>query len=286
MSDYPRYNVARITRLRNRIVDEVFYEHYNSVIVGDDIARMTQALRRVLPGDISYSVLYETVRSLSGQELTPPVCHEFAWRVAGNVARLKAGAPALPWVVQQADEWVLVQVLRALRGRNHYDRSGMWVDARVLAGTPCPKRLSKFWTHTQCAIVARSLGFTRPWGAYPYTSGEQLVGLRFFAYIEAARSAESLWFKEVGCSSSCLKWNRELLKLRLRHYPCPRAYDHPCHECVFGYEACDAATHPRNYHVAYCESCYQTRHFDPDLSTAHCLECDLRQRNQKRAARR
>jgi len=282
MADYPRFDANRILRLRDRLVDEVFYERYGTELCGEQLIAVADHAQQLLGPQVRSSVVYESLRPLAGVVLTEKTCDDRSWRLAGNQHRLRDGLVAPPWSTQNEDEWVLLQVLRGALSRNRRGDVGLRFDFRVLAGSPCPMVLTKFWSNAQCMFVAREVGFSRFQGKYTYSQGDQLVSLRLLGRLEAERSRERPFFHEVAASAGCLRWNRELLKLRFRYIPCPNNWTHECHECVVGYESCDGATHPRNYEWRHCTHCNKENYFDPDLSTVSCVDCDRRYRLRPR----
>lgn len=290
--DLPRHNIPKIIETRTRLVETVFPPYYGVPLTGDCLDSMVQDLRAALPGKIPYAALFETVRGLAGKELDAGQLAVFAWRVAGNIRKLQAGHPVYPWTHQAKDEWVPFQVIRGVVTRGRYNKIGVYFDFRALAGTLCPTQVSRFWSTSACGFAAREMGFSRSDGKYPYTVGEQLVGLRFYGLVEAERSRGEPWFQEVRCPGGFVKWNRDILNVRLRHKPCPFEWTHACHQCVIGYEivrdeagniqpACDAATHPKNYVSVFCNDCGETAYRDPEHDEDLCVRCARKKRLQR-----
>jgi hypothetical protein len=229
VSDVPKFNVTQVFKTRDKVFNQVFQPRQYDMLVGPrHIQQVVEDLQKALPGGIEFNTLFETVRPLVGKELTPKLCGEFAWRVAGNIQRLKDGLPVYSWSTQESEEWTILQVLRAVRNRNpRTDEVGITYDYRVLLGSPCPLVISRWWSQPQCSIAARALGFSAAWNKYPYTTGEQLVGLRLAVYLDPQYSRDKPGFKEIAPTNHCLQWNRDILRLRLRHEDCPNGWLHP-----------------------------------------------------------
>lgn len=280
-SEIPSFSVPRILALRDRLMDAVFYSRFDVTPEGGEIDAIVAELRRQLPADISQDALFETVRQLAGNPLTEGACQRFSWMVAGNLPRLKAGLSVASWSVQQVDEWVPLQIIRATPTRNHKNEFGVDFEYRVLAGSPCPMKIRRFWSRKFCIAFARRIGFTPPYGNMPFTDGAQYVSLRLLGKIEVAKSRNAPVFFEVRCPSGCLEWNKELLKKRFHIIPCPNGWTHSCANCMIGYETCPAATHARTYIDGPCDRCGKTMPHDPEALSAVCVMC-TREENLRR----
>ncbi len=239
----------------------------------------------MLPSGVPYDTLFESVRYMAGRVLTDKEAVRLAWRLAGNLPALVAGQSVPPWAMQRSDEWVPLQVMRIHRTRNAKGKTGIMLTARVLAGTPAPLAVSTFWGLPVAKYVASKIGFSKPWRQYAYSNPEDIVGLRFYGLIEAARSREKPEFHEVECPASVQKWNRDhVLKLRLRvGLKCPAEFDHKCSQCPYGYDRCDAGTHPKTYTIGNCANCGKIDTlFDPDeIASTYCLTCANAARMQR-----
>ncbi len=273
----PSFNIPGILGLRNRLLDEVCAAHFNCSLEGAELEAFVSRLRRILPGGISRDVLFESARQLAGIELTPNRALRFCWQLAGNLPRLRAGRAVVEWHNQEQDEWVPLQVIAADIRRNRKDEIGYELRFRVLAGTPCPLVLIRFWSKRFCYLLGRRVGFTAPRQNMPFTDGRQFVNLRLLGRIEAAKSSPQPTFFEVNCPPSCFDYNRALLRKRMHLEPCPNGWRHPCHRCAVGYLECPAATHEQTYEERFCEGCSKPAAFDPGATTPHCVSCTERE---------
>ena len=272
MSDAPGFNLSRIICLRDKLFNTVFLSHVHEIVEGSTLTDLIAQLRRGLPGRISENTLLETVRQLAGQELTPVLARTTAWRLAGNVPRLQAGLPVIPWHGQFQDEWVPVQIVRAVPCRTRKNEIGTAMTCRVQAGTPCPKsftwvRTGRFWRR-----VSREMGFTNSRGRFFYKDAAQLVNLQVLFKL-AAGPGETPRFTEIRCPQSAKSFNRKILLQRFHITPCPRGWIHPCHHCAIGYSECVSATHAKTYLEAFCQACGQNAPFDPEDSSDRCVTC-------------
>jgi hypothetical protein len=228
-----------------------------------------------MPDSVSQLAVFDSVRALAGTKLTRKTASELAWRLAGNLDKLTAGQSVLPWTRQIDDEIVpiIVENVRPFKRKN---TPGFIFNCRVLAGSPCPMTFTQFLSKASCGAISQSIGFSKSWGPYPYTSALHFVNLLFFAHIEAARSRETPFFLKVSASSSMIKENRGRIEVRTRARPCPDQYEHACIHCWLGYDQCAYATHPRTYESRHCSNCNADGFFDPADNGLLCVRCRYR----------
>jgi hypothetical protein len=231
---------------------------------------------------------------LAGRELSRPLLAEFAWKVAGNLDRLRRGEPLGPPGPPPAPEWAPFQVVAALPGRNRRGDLGAEFAVRALAGRYCPGRSTVFWRRPAYTFLSRSLGFSRGGGPRPFTHPMQLVGLRFFGLLEPERSGDAPGFRQVQAGAAMLEHNRAVLARRFRPpdgADCPFGFDGaaytPCHRCGLGYrgqdgeDACLAACRAQPLEARPCPACGQAEAaFDLDASDRLCLKCLIHERTQ------
>ena len=283
-NDLPVFNLTKVFRCRDLLLTRCIPARIGQRLEGEALHSLVAALRANLPNGISRDAVYESVRYLAGQILEPQASMELCWRLAGNVDRLKAGLSVCPWTMQVASEWVPLQILRCQPGRNRRNKLGYNFSFRVLAGTPCPLKITAFWSRELCGMLATRLGFSR-WrdGRYPYRGATELVGLRLLGEVTPAKSAQSPGFYEVAVPGSLKKWNVEnVLQVRCRVKPCPRGYLGACSACVVGYKECPAATHKENYVSRFCVMCgTENAWFDPESTMERCINCHHKELTRK-----
>lgn len=280
------FPIGAILAHRDRLVRRAFRPMGPIMLRGQFLDELVGRVMGLLPDDIRHDPVFESLRYLSGKKLTDTESLAAAWRIAGNVPRLRRGLPAPPWAVQTEKEWVPLEVISGKPFRNQWNRIGSFFEFRVLAGTPCPMKISAFWSAELCRMVSRRLGFSSPWHHYPFKSPMEFVRLRCVVLIDPGLSRLKPAFKDFHEEppASIIIWNRKVLKIRKRIRPCPRQWTHPCHKCAIGYENCIGGVHRLNYKRRTCLSCGKEAYFDDDLSTDRCLSCQHRlllQRKQK-----
>jgi len=162
---------------------------------------------------------------------------------------LQQGNPVLPWTAQRVREAVPVQVMHCELSQS---RRGSWggdFRMRIMAGTSCPMTISRWWSQGFCGLLARRAGYTSLRHGYPFAHISELVNMRLLAQLDPEHSRDDApGFREIGCTGALQKWNKRIIQFRFRkqgkeHWPCPRGYEHYCHECHVGYLDCPAATH-------------------------------------------
>lgn len=255
---------------------------------GDTFRRFVDGLRACLPKKIPRELIEQSVQHLVGQVLTEERLEEEAWRLGGNTRRLKNLQPVPPWGGQPTLEWVPVQIV----GGEHYrtrwtNLAGMIYQFQVLAGTPCPHVMTKFWSRGVCRLAASRLGFSKPWGPRPFKDFLQMFNLRLYVLVDAEQSRDGKpGFTVIAEEqpSGVLTWNRRLLRMRQRDpavgFVCPRRFpdSFPCYRCPMGLDECPAATHPETFVPGECPRCGSEQAWFRDARDAHCVDCEIRER--------
>jgi hypothetical protein len=241
---------------------------------------------QLLPDDVSHDTVFESLRYLSGQQLTDNTSLVAAWRIAGNVQRLRSDVPAPPWATQAEREWTPVEFIAGKPYRNQYNKLGTLFSFRVMAGSPCPMKIQAFWSDALCRAMARRIGFSAPWYSYPYRHPMEFVRLRCVVLIEPRLSRVEPQFRDLleTQPSSIVTHNRKILKVRKHIQRCPHGWTHSCHKCVVGYQQCVGGVHRLDYVKRACLVCGQEDYFDDDLATDRCINCQhrfLRKRTQQ-----
>jgi hypothetical protein len=268
------FSYKRVKDRRDKLFQLALRPYLDAKISGDTVNDVCNDILAYLPVTVSRSALFESIRVLAGTRLSRQEAKTLAWRLAGNIDKLVDGIPVLPWTQQIEDEIVPVCV-ENVRPMYKRKRAGFLFACRALAGSPCPTLFTEFVSARSCAAISRTLGFSAPFGPYPYSSAFQFVNLLFNAHIEASRSHTMPSFITVTASAGMIKANREKIEVRCRAKPCPEAFEHPCTGCWVGYDQCDFAVHPRTYEVRICPSCHAEGYFDPADFGLECLNCRL-----------
>lgn len=269
-----KFNWQHIKKRRNKIAAFLSAHYVGAPIVGDAVNDIAVFILSTMPADIPPSAVYETVRLLSGETLSTTDAQAFAWRVAGNLPRLRLGEPVVPWTRQVRDEIMPVRIESVFFSRR-FDDNGFIFRCRAQAGSYCPNVFAQFLSARSCSAISHAVGFSHTsWGPYPYAGvAAHFVNMVFFAHVVAERSRDQPWFREVSASSSMLKANKELLAVRCRTRHCPLDYQHPCAQCHVGYVDCGYAVHKTTYVQQRCRVCGKDSFFDTSVTSTSCLAC-------------
>jgi hypothetical protein len=268
------FSYQRVKARRDKIFQTALRPYLDAKIAGDTVNDVCNDILPCLPDIVSRSALFESIRVLAGTRLSRKEAKTLAWRLSGNIDKLADGVPVLPWTQQMEDEIVPVCV-EQVRPMHKRKKAGFLFACRAIAGSPCPMLFTEFVSAQSCAAISRTLGFSAPFGPYPYSSAFQFVNLLFNAHVEASRSHSMPSFITVTASSGMVKSNREKIEVRCRAKPCPEAFDHPCTSCWVGYDQCEFAVHPISYVVRVCPACQADGYFDPAESSLECMRCRL-----------
>lgn len=267
-----KFSYSGVMSRRDRLFSKAIKTYVDAKIVGDTVYDLYKDLLAVLPEKVSQSAVFDSIRIYAGTELSFVEAKALAWRLAGNVDRLIAGEPVIPWSGQIGDERVPVDI-EEVRPFTKKNVPGVLLHCRAIAGSPCPLAFTQFFSSASCSAVARTLGFSASWGPYPYSNPAHLSRLLFFAHIDAEKSRTTPVFTTISASSSMVKLNREKIEIRCRARPCPSGYEHPCASCWVGHDRCHAATHAHTYVSKHCHHCNADKFFDPGVKSDKCIQC-------------
>lgn len=215
---------------------------------------------------------------LYGRYLSKALAKEEAWRLAGNLHRLRALEHVPLWTGHVHDEWVPVQVVASSPYRTAKGSVGRIFDLRILAGYACTQLTSKFWSTRYCYYLSRLLGFDRSNKPLAMTQPQELVGMRCYVLLKAnerAVDADKPHFEQLHIPASLRAYNRKLVKKRQRiGFACPKKFSHPCYNCYIGYDVCSVAVHPSTYKRVVCVRCGKLAWLDPRYVAAGvCVSC-------------
>lgn len=270
------YKISDVFRIKRAIESDVTsLSLLGATMEPEDFAQLARRLHELLPPRIKRQVILDSLVHFAGERVTKPLLAEIGWRLAGNVPRLRRGLAVTPWRRQARDEWVPMQIVEQVPRKNRKGDLGAIISFRVLAGTSCMMLIEKFWSHRLCKFLSEKLGFSQPWGKYPFKKIAELVGLRLYGLIDAEHSLGAPVFDQVNVPTSVEKHNRKLMRFRQREgFTCPKKFQHPCHMCPIGYDQCRCGVHPRTFVKAKCGVCEKVTWMDPlHLEVETCVRC-------------
>jgi len=220
-------------------------EFYGFTPRGEHFEDLVDAICASLPGAQRHAV-FDSIRNLAGNMLTEELMDDTAWRLAGNLDRLKSGIAVPPWTVQTEKEWMPVHFIQREFGQTSTGAPGSFFDLRILAGTACPLTIKTFLTSGVCGLFARTCGYTNRRGDRPYGHASELCNLRTLALIDPEHCRQGKpGFWDIDCKPAYKKWNLSIIDKRFRRgFECPHDFMHHCYQCPVGYLDCPAGTHP------------------------------------------
>lgn len=272
-------SVASVLKQRDRIVAGL-YGYPGSILEGSTLDSLIADICSAIKFQPSSSTMLETVKPLLGQELSDESIRKLAWRIAGNIDRLKANKPVLLWLPKPEIEWAPIQfvsgkrIWREATAKRKAEVAYIFV-MRILSGSAAAETIKKIWSSRFCYIASRHLGFTRTSGDYPFSDPMEFVSLRCTIAIDPVHCKDGeIGFEKIGGRDSLIKWNRKIMSLRQREgFKCPENYDLPCYLCWHGYNYCPAACRRIDLVRKPCAGC-STGWFDPDYpDDKFCIDC-------------
>lgn len=286
----PAHNITQVMKLRMKLV-EYAEPFYGQPVTAQNFADLVQAARRLLPGELDQEVLRKSLQNLWHLPLARKDWDAAAWRLAGNLPRLRQGLPAPLWGGQPEPEWVPLQIDRVERRVRKKDETpGAVLTFTALAGTPTGCKIERFWTVRFMRRIKQDMGFSRGHDAservhqgkswivrnFPFRDSAEFVRLRLWGLFtpETCVSGKP-GFMQIHTNSACREWNRKILVLRTRlEVPCPKGFSHPCHYCPIGYQECRAGCHRETYIYKTCAGCQREAWHDPENGDdAPCIAC-------------
>jgi hypothetical protein len=201
-------------------------------MTSDELEQFVDAVCALLPDGVTRYAVYESSVYLGSTDLTKEELDTYAWRLAGNVNRLRQGVPITPWFRQMEAEWMPVQIVAQRLARNSSEKLGSHLWFRVLTGTAASMVVRRFWTKSFCFHLSKAMGFTSGYKKYPMKDMSDLVGMRLYGLFEPQLSANLPAFKDVQITAAFRTYNRDLIKRRANSIVlCNYGYTHPCNKC-------------------------------------------------------
>jgi len=298
---FREYNIANVLKTRDRLCTTLVPKYEGKTLEGKAFLRFTKEVTSLLKREVQEVGSKHVDRSLGyllGDRLTSVKLKEAFWRLAGNESSLVLDA-VMPWVKTNSKEWVPVEIVQVKlsRGGRHQSRIGYELTFQILAGSPCPHKIERWWSRPYCYRMAyyrdedkHGFGFQRRRGdnidtkppTHPFLYPNQFYGMRCMLLIDPERSEYGLpGYGEIGFTGSTGGWNKGIHKKRLRlKNPCPWKLDPvatPCYACPIGSDHCSlgAATHATTYVYRECGRCgNKETQFDPDDKfNDYCMRC-------------
>lgn len=134
-------------------------------------------------------------------------------------------------------------------------KSGYKVIWRVVAEKPAGLVIPKVWRYHTLDSMSANLGFGR-WDKPPYFENPaQLFQLRALLHL---MPGDTLQFRQLSCSASMRKWNRDLLMARevdIDRQCVLGDMNLPCYNCDLGLDRCINAIREKTLERGECDIC-------------------------------
>jgi hypothetical protein len=273
----PPYNIPSVVKLKELIshnLDIIGFEQ--TELRAGRLEDFMELLAELLPERIPRDTLNASCEYLLGQVLTEDMLQELAWRLAGNLKRLRQGLLVLPWSGITEPEWMPVQVVQVDFDVTRRGHPGGLFTLQFLAGQACPSEIQVTWPRSYCHVLAPRMGFTKfARSKHPFRDVSEFNNLRFLVLVQPGEA--EIKFEEIGVPGSAKAWNQRYIKMRartLKGFKCPRKLpqDKPCFRCYFGQDRCGAAVRPATLIKLLCPQCDFVKYFDPEQPEV-CIEC-------------
>lgn len=273
----PSYNITNVLRLREKIMGDLDIVGY--MFTQPDRRDFNDFVKRVhslMPDGIPIDTIKESADYLFGIELGEQEVDMLAWRLAGNVRRLRSGHPVLPWAGIPDREWMPVQVTQVSFAYTKRGKPAGLFDFVFLAGQAAGLTAERIWPKSYCHVLAPRMGFTK-WASsrYPFEDTSEFTNLRMMVAVEPGQ--QEIAFEDVACPPSMVSWNHRYIRMRARTlegFKCPRKLPQgkPCFRCYLGQDRCPAAVRPQTLEKMLCAQCDETKFHDPEYREV-CLDC-------------
>jgi hypothetical protein len=277
--------VARVLALRDHLSAMLTNKYTSIRLTADVFPDFVDRAFYAMPVGVDRDAVWSSLLNFLDTTPSAVALRAAAWRLAGNLQRLRAGSAALPWVKPAFAEWVPAQIVEMRPVRNRSHQPAFSISAKILAGGPAGMLTQTAWSQRAIYAQAKQFGFAK----YANDSDPRKIGilrdptelttLRFDVLIEPKFCRDGQpGYQQFRVKSSSLRWNKAQLKLRLRltvASKCPEGFNSsfPCFACHRGYATCRAGCHPRDYTKATCRRCGQVRNTDSNVAVGICVAC-------------
>lgn len=252
-------------------------KHYETEPVGEEFEKYVADMTKIFNG-VSVNTVFLSIMSSVSKLITRENIIRTIWRLAGNLDKLKADIPVHEWLYQTELEWVPIFIYRVNKGKNYNNKTGFFVEYRVIAGSPAGLKFTTFFSMPYVRFLAKSLGYKSS-RRYDFRlhDGKELTGMYLYILLDPKLSKENKpGFYHFYVPASYKKLNLEKIKFRRRIVKCPMDYslsEMPCHLCPMGYDSCLGGCRPKTLYLKGCPRCNKESWFDPDGKGIICVEC-------------
>ncbi len=244
----PRLPLAEYDALHADFV-RMFRKHHDSSLTRELCHVLAHNLHFAFDTDVLVDDIFQTLLQYVGHPLDDRWSDILARQLVARQKELRLGVLQL-YERPSRDEWVPIEVRRLTPCVWREDRNGQFMELYCLGGHPAGHTLKKKVPEAWLSYLAYKVGFSRnmPYDQDPY----MFVGLRFWAYLQAARrGANDLDFEEYQLGSQLRSHNRLIIARRSRFdfrpgseprdCSCPFDLDCYCSDCTHSVDECVAS---------------------------------------------
>ena len=278
--------VANVTTRRNRMVTAggVILKRNNYKVEAVTALELTDIVIKLLPKGCKYDVIYKSIISFVGHNMTIDQLKQWCWTLAGNVKLLRQGKSPYPAKIPSDPVSVVIQFTASKKLTSQTGEVGVKYRAKILVGPGCSTDIEFKWSERLVRYFAshpKGLGFSPPSKkGRVYQHSSTLVGMRCVVDLFNGSDGK-LHVTKPRCTGSLRKYNQNLTEMRWRsNFNCPFNYSHPCHNCYRGQESCPASCKPKDLESKYCYLCKQNSMFDPAWLTLVCMKCSSKPKHK------
>ena len=116
-------SVSKTLAAKDKLFEKVLSNYIGAILAGEIFGQFVLDVRDVLGDTCDKTAVLNSLRVSAGLELTAERAEEISWRLAGNLHRLRKGAPVMPWREQTVKEWVPVEVVNVVKHKRSYKAS-------------------------------------------------------------------------------------------------------------------------------------------------------------------
>ena len=255
----PRVNLDKLDASHSDFV-KMFWRFSGEKLTSELCKRIAWNVEGAL--EVSANLCYQTLMQYEGKVLDSKWCALLARQLVARQDELDVGVLQL-FDRPIRDEWVALEIykLTACQWRDH--GQGMLIDLYCLTGHPAGHTLKKKFPEGWLSFLAYRIGYSRT-VRYEHDP-QELVGLRFWGYLLAARrDPNDLDFEDWKIDVKLKRDNQSILRLRHRFdvapeklsgeiesakYSCPIDSDNYCSQCECSVDSCRAAYNRERMYV-------------------------------------
>jgi hypothetical protein len=246
-----RVLLKRKAIIKDLVSDRAWGEPLDGEIIAEWAGQIAARLNAPLAVDALCHFLYSHIDT----ELSGDALDKLAWKIAANWDKFAIGecVPASPHQIDS--EWCACKVVRVSLSDREFRGERRWqIVLYALSGPAVTEKVEVLWSSRFIAYIAQFLGFTKPWGRYPFSHPRELYGMLLLACLSWKGNA--LQCMRFTVPQLYARENRKLIKMRARvDFRCPLNLEIPCFRCTMGEDRCPAAIRELTVTMVKCSAC-------------------------------